>query len=146
MKNILKITLFSTLLLGMSIGAQAQCNQYAKKVCMPELAPFTHNGQLNIQQMAPGEEAELELTFYSGMSYRLLVCSQDIIGKAQFQVFDNKNKIVFDNKDHNFAKYWEFEVASTQQMKVVVIVPPAKKSANDISKLGCAAVLVGFKQ
>ena len=62
---------------------------------MPELNPFTHNGQLNIQQMAPGEEAELDLTFYSGMSYRLLICCQDAIGKAQFQVFDNKNKLVF---------------------------------------------------
>jgi hypothetical protein len=31
-------------------------------------------------------------------------------------------------------------------MKVVVIIPPAAKSANDISKVGCAALLVGFKQ
>jgi hypothetical protein len=126
--------------------AMAQCNQFAKKSCMPDLNPFTHNGQLNIQQMAPGEEAELDLTFYSGMSYRLLICAQDILGKAQFQVYDNKNKLVFDNKDHDMARFWEFEVASTQQMKVVVIIPPAPKASNDISKVGCAAVLVGFKQ
>jgi hypothetical protein len=146
MKTTIKI-LFSLFLIAGTAGiSEAQCNQFAKKTCMPELNPFTHNGQLNIQQMAPGEEAELDLTFYSGMSYRLLICCQDAIGKAQFQVFDNKNKLVFDNKDHNFAKFWEFEVASTQQMKVVVIIPPAPKTSNDLSKTGCAAVLVGFKQ
>ena len=146
MKTTFKILFSLLLFVGVSAVSQAQCNQFAKKTCMPELNPFTHNGQLNIQQMAPGEEAELDLTFYSGMSYRLLICSQDAIGKAQFQVFDNKNKLVFDNKEHNYAKFWEFEVASTQQMKVVVIIPPAAKASNDLSKVGCAAVLVGFKQ
>lgn len=146
MKTTFKIVLASFFCIALASVSNAQCNQFAKKTCMPELNPFTHNGQLNIQQMAPGEEAELDLTFYSGMSYRLLICSQEMIGKAQFQVYDNKNKLVFDNKDHNFAKFWEFEVASTQQMKVVVIIPPAAKAANDISKTGCAAVLVGFKQ
>ena len=146
MKATFKILFSLYLLAGIAGVSHAQCNQFAKKTCMPELNPFTHNGQLNIQQMAPGEEAELDLTFYSGMSYRLLICGQDILGKAQFQVYDNKNKLVFDNKDHNYAKFWEFEVASTQQMKVVVIIPPAAKASNDISKVGCAAVLVGFKQ
>lgn len=146
MKSVFKLLFTLTIALAFSANASAQCNQFAKKSCMPELAPFTHNGQLNIQQMAPGEEAELDLTFYSGMSYRLLICSQESIGKAQFQVYDNKNKLVFDNKDHNFTKLWEFEVQSTQQMKVVVIIPKAAKASNDISKVGCAAVLVGFKQ
>jgi hypothetical protein len=146
MKTTFKILISGFICLAMSGVSMAQCNQFAKKSCMPELNPFTHNGQLNIQQMAPGEEAELDLTFYSGMSYKLLICAQEILGKAQFQVYDNKNKMVFDNKDHNYAKFWEFEVASTQQMKVVVIIPPAPKAANDLSKTGCAAVLVGFKQ
>lgn len=146
MKTTFKIVISGLFCMVLASASMAQCNQFAKKSCMPELNPFTHNGQLNIQQMAPGEEAELDLTFYSGMSYKLLICAQEMLGKAQFQVYDNKNKIVFDNKDHNFAKFWEFEVASTQQMKVVVIIPPAPKAANDISKAGCAAVLVGFKQ
>jgi hypothetical protein len=146
MKTNFKIVIAALFLVALSVSVHAQCNQYAKKSCMPELNPFTHNGQLNIQQMAPGEEAELDLTFYSGMSYRLLICAQEMIGKAQFQVFDSKNKMVFDNKDHNYTSFWEFEVASTQKMKVVVIIPPASKTANEISKVGCAAVLVGFKQ
>lgn len=76
----------------------------------------------------------------------MLICAQETIGKAQFQVFDKTNKLVFDNKDHNYAKLWDFEVASTQQMKVVVIIPDGPKNTNGISKVGCAAVLVGFKQ
>lgn len=110
MKTTFKILISGFICLALSGVSMAQCNQFAKKSCMPELNPFTHNGQLNITPMAPGEEAELDLTFYSGMSYKLLVCAQEILGKAQFQVYDNKNKIVFDNKDHNFAKSWEFEV------------------------------------
>jgi hypothetical protein len=146
MRNKLLKTLFFIACLAYSSVNYAQCNAFAKKNCMPALAPFTHNGQLNIQQMSPGEEAELDLTFYSGMSYRLLVCAQEMIGKPQFQVFDNKNKIVFDNKDHEAAQFWDFTVESTQQMKVVVIIPKGTKSANEINKLGCASVLVGFKQ
>lgn len=146
MKSIYKVLLLSSIFILTINSVQAQCNQYAKKNCMPELNPFTHNGQLNIVQMSPGEEAELEIPFYSGMSYKLLVCAQEVIGKAQFQVYDSKNKIVYDNKDHDFAKSWEFEVSSTQKMKIVVIIPQGPKASNGISKVGCAAVLVGFKQ
>lgn len=139
-----KLGLLFVFVLAASFQLSAQCNSFAKKTCIPKLSPFTHNGQLNIQQLAPGEEAELDLTLYSGMGYRILVCGQEVLGKLQFEVLDNKNNKVFDNKEHDMVTSWDFEVQSTQKMTVIVKVPPADKKTG-IEPTGCATVLVGFK-
>jgi len=125
--------------------AVAQCNGFTKKKCIPMLAPYIHNGQLNSTTLMPGENAELLMSFYSGQEYRLLIAGQEILGTIQFKVMDSDHKVLFDNKEHNGAKFWDFNVKSTQQLIVEVIVPEQKVD-NSLAQSGCVAVLVGFKK
>ena len=46
--------------------ASSQCRSFAKNKCVPELAPYKFNETFNAAQMAAGEEAEVNLTFFSG--------------------------------------------------------------------------------
>jgi hypothetical protein len=125
----------------------AQCNQFTKKECMPELTKsgFTHNGQFNSVDLAPGESAELDFPMLAGMDYKVVVCGDAKLGKLQFIVKDKKGNLVFDNKDREFINYWEFKSETTQPVSMEVIVPSKKKSPNDIAVQGCVSVVIGYK-
>ncbi|MBK9479312.1 MAG: hypothetical protein IPP56_05685 [Bacteroidetes bacterium] len=125
--------------------ASAQCKNFTMKKCMPGLAPFLHNGQLNSTTLSPGESAEMQMTFYSGQEYRLLICGQEVLGNIAFKVTDLDKKSLFDSREHENASSWDFKMASTQQIVIEVIVPN-QKSANDIAQSACVSMLVGYKK
>ena len=142
MKKIL-ITLFALFLIGNNV-ANAQCSSFAKKKCLPSLAPYTHNGQLNNTTLAPGETAEVSMTFYTGQKYRLLVCSESNLAGVFFKLKDSEHKEIYSSKDKGENQF-DFDVKSTQQLFIEVVVPEAGKAAGDIDPSGCVSVLVGFK-
>ncbi len=125
--------------------ASAQCKNFTMKKCMPGLAPFLHNGQLNSTTLSPGESAEMQMTFYSGQEYRLLICGQEILGAISFKVSDMDKKPLFDSKEHNNASSWDFKMTSTQQIVIEVVVPNSK-STNDLNQSACVSMLVGYKK
>lgn len=144
---VLKFGFLMTLALAVFAAndASAQCKNFTMKKCMPGLAPFLHNGQLNSTTLSPGESAEMQMTFYSGQEYRLLVCGQEVLGNIAFKVTDMDKKPLFDSREHNNATSWDFKMASTQQIVIEVIVPNSK-SANDLNQSACVSMLVGYKK
>ncbi len=147
MKNtyFLKAAVVSCLLSFPFSGLKAQCNTFVKKKCLPNIQPFTSNGQMNTSTLSAGQSATMSLTFYSGQDYRLLICSQDILGEVTFKVIDVNKKVIFDSKENNAPDFWDFKVKSTQQFTVEVDVPPSE-STNSIVPSGCVSVMVGFKK
>jgi hypothetical protein len=127
----------------MTVVTNAQCKVYAKKNCLPRVAPFTHNGQLNSATLIAGQKVQLEMTFYSGQNYRILVCAQDVLGKIDFRLLDTDKNVVFDSRDNNSPDHWDFNLKSTQQLFVEVEVPKSD-SPNGIVPSGCVALLVFF--
>jgi hypothetical protein len=125
--------------------AMAQCNAFVKKKCMAKISPFTHNGQMNVSTLAAGQSSDISLTFYSGQAYRILVCSEEILGDVTFQVMDMTKKIVFDSRNNNYPDFWDFKVKNTQQFIVHVQTPPSNSSSS-IPPSGCVSILVGFKK
>ncbi len=124
----------------------AQCKSYTKRTCRPMLDPFTHNGQMNTAVLVPGDEADILLTFYSGQEYRLLVCGQEQIGTTTFEVMDTDKNLIYDSsKDDEGKNYFDFKVASTQQLIVRVKVNEDKEITHDIVPEGCVSILIGFK-
>ena len=119
----------------------AQCKPFIKKSCMPKLAPYTSDGQLNNAQLRAGEVAELEFTFYSGQEYRIYVCAQEVLGAVAFKLMDSNRNILFNSKNGK-NPYWDFHIESTQQMILEVSTPD---SSDPIIPSGCVAVMVGFK-
>ncbi len=143
MKRILQVVLLITIIFSVnSVYAQ---KKFVKNHCLPVLAPFVYNGQLNTATLSEGEVAELVLTFYSGQDYRVLVCAQEVLDSVEFKLFDTNENLIFSNADHDFINYWDFTSNSTQQLVVRVIVPK-QEIKSEIIQSGYVSILVGFKE
>lgn len=127
-----------------SVAVQAQCRSFAKNKCVPELAPYKFNETFNAAQLAPGEEAEVNLTFYSGQDYRVMVCTHPILGEVNWKLVDENNKIVFESLADEPKHHFDLKAASTVPMKVVVWVP--NKGSSALVHVGCVAIMVGFME
>ncbi len=123
--------------------AFSQCRNFTKKKCLPTLSPYIYNGQLNSTILFQGENAELVMTFYSGQDYRLIVCNHDVLDGTYFEVKDNNNKIIHSSIDDE-SNMWDFNVRSTQQFIINVVVPKPE-GMTDLLSSGCIAVMVGFR-
>lgn len=137
----------ATFLVGavvVSLAAQAQCRSFAKNKCVPELAPYKFNESFNGAQLAPGEEAEVNLTFYSGQEYRVMVCAHPILGEVNWKLVDENNKIIFESLADEPKHHFDLKAAGTVPMKVVVWVP--NKGSGSMVHVGCVAIMVGFKE
>jgi hypothetical protein len=146
MKRVFQIVIiFLALLLGTSSAANAQCKSFAKKICKVELTPFIHDGNYHAAILTEGEEAELYKTFYSDTEYRIAVCGSDALPNVEFKVIDEKKNVLYTNKDHNFARYWDFKLESSQMLKIIVKVHPSGKNAEEVVS-GCVAIMFGFKE
>jgi hypothetical protein len=144
-RTTLSLTILLLVLGTMPLDADAQCRSYAKNKWVPELSPFKFNESFNAAQLAPGEDAEVSLTFYSGQEYRILVRSHPILGEVNWKLVDASNKILFESKADDPKHIFDFKVASTQQLKVQVWVPTAE-GGNNMLHVGCVGILVGFKE
>lgn len=144
--NILKtIAVTGAMVFLLGNPAQAQCNTFVKKKCLPNVLPFTQNGQMNTSTLTAGQSAEVNLTFYAGQDYRILVCFQEQLGDVTFKVMDASRKVIFDSKENNYADFWDFKVKNTQQL-IVEVTAPASETRTSIVPSGCVSVLVGFKK
>lgn len=142
------VRIFTTIAFFLFIGlasANAQCKAFAKKVCIPELGTFTHDGNYHAAILVEGEEAELYKTFYSDMEYRLAVCGEDNLPQVEFRVLDANKNVLYSNKDKGYAKTWDFKLDASQQLKIVVKVSTSSKSGETPAS-GCVAIMFGFKR
>ena len=143
--RILTIFLASTFLLISSASAlNAQCKAFAKKECLPLLAPYTHDGNYHAAVLVEGEEAELYKTFYSDMEYRVAILGEGKLPSIEFRILDENKNVLYSNKDDNYARTWDFRLESSKQLKLVIKVTPFNKPG-DIPASGCVAIMFGFK-
>ena len=138
------IPILTLVLLTVSFNANGQCKAFAKKICIPELGAYTHDGNYHAAVLVEGEEAELYKTFYSDMDYRVAICGEDKIPDVEFKVLDANKNVLYSNKDNNYAKTWDFKLQSSQQLKIVVKVNSFNKPG-DTPASGCVAIMFGFK-
>jgi hypothetical protein len=143
--RILKITpIIALLILGITANVDAQCKAFAKKVCLPELGTYIHDGNYHAAILVEGEEAELYKTFYSDMEYRVAVCGEDQLPKVEFKVLDSNKNVLYSNKDSDYSRTWDFKLQSSQQLKLVVKVLSFNKP-EDTPASGCVSIMFGFK-
>ena len=138
------IPILALLLITTTSTVDAQCKAFAKKICIPELGAYTHDGNYHAAILVEGEEAELYKTFYSDMEYRVSVCGEDKLPPIEFRVLDANKNVLYSNKDANFAKTWDFKLQSSQQLKLVVKVNSLNKPGETPAS-GCVAIMFGFK-
>lgn len=125
--------------------AHAQCKGFAKKICKLELIPYIHDGNYHAAILTEGEEAELYKTFYSGQDYRIAICGTDALPEIEFQVIDSYKNVLYDNREDNMSRVWDFKLESSQQLKIAVKVPVSGVE-NEYPTSGCVAIMFGFKE
>lgn len=86
------------------------------------------------------EKAEFKTTLYGGSTYRVAASAGRKDDYVVFTVLDMKGNILFSNRDHKNAPYWDFKVPKTIQ---VIIETELDR---DLKISGCAVMLIGFKQ
>jgi hypothetical protein len=143
--KILKILPAAVLLLFiLNSNALSQCKTFAKTSCLPALGEYTHDGNYHATVLVEGEEAELYKTFYSDMEYRVSVCGQDNLPPVEFKVLDANSNVLFSSKEENNAKTWDFNLQSSQQLKIVLKVGNSDQQGVTPAS-GCVAIMFGFK-
>jgi hypothetical protein len=143
--RIIKIISVATLFLAIAtLNVNAQCKAFAKKECLPQLSPYTHDGNYHAAVLVEGEEAELYKTFYSDMEYRVAIVGESKLPNIEFTVLDEDKNVIYSNKNNNYAKTWEFKLENSKQLKLVVKVTQFNKPG-DVPASGCVAIMFGFK-
>lgn len=117
--------------------SNAQCKSVVK-AGIQKLTPYTHNGQINNVTIKDGKPAEIHLSFYKGLYYKLQISTEKSVGKIGFRVLDENNVEVYNSETGgDNADFWNFYSNSSQDL--VVELKPSEKSN------GCVAVLVGMQ-
>lgn len=138
--NLMKKIIGVLILIGiLNFTMSAQCKNLVKQN-IPKLSPFTHNGQLNSATLPEGGVADFKITCYKGLTYRLALAFDVVLGNVTFRVLDEDNNEVF-NSTSTSGTTWDFNVDSSQEFTVEISVPLAPKNLR-----GCVALLVGFKE
>jgi hypothetical protein len=142
----LAIVAFLFVMAFSSLDARAQCKAFVKSTCLPQLAPYIHDGSYQAVMMSEGEEAEVYKTIFAGQQYRLFVCTDDALPSVEFVVSDIHRNILFDNRKNGNVKMWDFKPDASQQIKVTIRIPKSKKQGTSEQEIvfGCVGVLFGL--
>lgn len=140
MRNILKLFLIASFVLGFVMDGFAQCEDFNEKACDDRLAPFTNYGNYISTELSSGEYAELNMTFYADQEYRIAICGLEQQDDLEFRVYDNNRNLLFKNEDDNYTRYWTFKLENSQQLVIAVILPEKEKVVS-----GCVAILKGME-
>ncbi len=129
-----------------SLDARAQCKAFVKSTCLPQLAPYIHDGSYQAVMMSEGEEAEVYKTIFAGQQYRLYICIDGKLSNAEFVVSDIHRNILFDSRKNGNVRKWDFKPDASQQIKVTIRIPKPKKQTDKEEELafGCVGVLFGL--
>ncbi|MGB8490672.1 MAG: hypothetical protein WCE64_06395 [Bacteroidales bacterium] len=126
-------------------SAEGQCKAFAKKSVLSELGTYTHDGNYHAVTLTEGEEAELYKTFYSGMDYRLAIGGEENLPPVEFTVLDVNKKVLYSSRENNFTKIWDFNLESSQQLRIVIKVNSSPAPQDITPAQGCVAIMFGFK-
>ena len=143
-KGILFISLLACMI-TLPMAMNAQCKQFAKNTCKAGLEPYQHDGNYHAALLIEGEEAELYKTFYSDREYRIGVCGANNLEAVEFKVVDTRNgKVLYDNSLNDFDWKWDFNLESSQQLKIMVKVPVPEANVDEPEE-GCVAIMFGSR-
>ncbi len=102
-------TLSLALLLTASATTQAQslCQSIASRCEAHITTNYIPDGQFYRALLQGDETAEFQLTLFGGTTYRIAACSGDSDGILLFSVFDQERNLLYTNKDHHNAPFWD---------------------------------------
>ena len=107
-----------------TVEASSQCRGFTKRNCVPILEDYLQNDNYNAAILIPGDEAELDMAFYGGVSYRIVVCSQSILGDVEFSLNDYNSNALWTNTEGE--KHLDIQVAKHSNSRLKLKYPQIK--------------------
>ena len=120
--------------------AQGLCAPIADRCEAHITSQYIPDGQFYRALLQGEEVAEFELTLFGGSTYRVAACSGDSDGILLFSVFDKERNLLYSNKEHSSAPYWDLAITNTLDVSIEASLDPSKAGS------GCAVLLIGFKK
>ncbi|HHZ81123.1 MAG TPA: hypothetical protein EYM86_03615 [Flavobacteriales bacterium] len=102
---------------------------------------YNQNDNYNAAVLIPGDEAELDIAFYGGINYRVVVCSHPVLGAVEFGLYDSDGNALWSNTGG--SDHVDLEIASTQQLSIRVKVPSSDAA---LIHEGCVSIMLGSKE
>lgn len=115
----------------------AQCGAVTKEA-IKKLTVYTHTGQTNSAAISGGNKIEMHLSFYKGLNYKLQFGADVALGQYNFRILDENKKELYKYDGSNQADYFTFFSNCSQELIIEI-------AANDNTKKGCVAVVVGMQ-
>lgn len=139
-----KVVISSLFVVASLIGleANAQCNSFTKTKCAPKVKPYNNIEQMHSTTLLSNDKLKLNMTFYYGDEYRIVVCADEKLGKITMNLKDKNNKVVFTTNGYGSIQ-WDFNVQATQELTLEVITAPAPKG-EELDRSGCVSVVTAI--
>ncbi|MDR2962282.1 MAG: hypothetical protein LBU90_01355 [Bacteroidales bacterium] len=135
--------------------AQNACIDFHKKQCKKQgTSSYLMSEASRSAMFLKGQTSEFRLTIYQGKDYRITICSEEVLGEnIGMAIVDRETgETLYNNKDYNYVRDFEFTVLMTREIKIVISVPDAGGMkpkggggdfrAKDASGVGCLGVLI----
>lgn len=163
-------SIFSAAALSLAalLHAQSECGEYWRMAPRSSDTRFSVNGQSKGASVQVGVPTELNIIIYKGQDYRIsFVYDQKIIGdhvvariiekvrqpKAKKGApsakpdYEDKEKVIWDNQEHDMADAVEFSATSTKRIAVEIVAPGVPEDAKGKHKgpgndIGCVGILI----
>lgn len=153
-------------LLPLAMVAQSPCAEYHKFNCdRSSDKRFSTNGQSKSAAVQVGQETELNIIIYRGQDYRISLCHDEKVlgeklamrlvekvrvakpdpGPDGKQVFEESEKVLWDNTEHEMSQEVEFSSTSTKRIAVELVAPGGAedvKSKGRSYDIGCVGILI----
>lgn len=153
-----KIFAKSLMLVFVAFGAYTanaqDCIDYHKKKCKrtQENNYYALSPESRSALLLKGQTSEFRFLIHQGKDYRVTICHDEILGNnVQFKIVDyDTNEVLYDNKNYNYVKEFEFTVLMSRTIKIIVTVPDDSASSvnNDSgfrakpTSMGCVGVMI----
>ncbi len=134
------LLLFVLLAIAPAVQGQGMCTGIAERCEKHITASYIPDGQFYRALLQGDELAEFGLTLFGGTTYRVAACTGEADGILIFSVYDKKRNLLYTNREHGNAPYWDLVVANTLDVTIEAELDPSKVGS------GCAVLLVGFKK
>ncbi|MDR0941797.1 MAG: hypothetical protein LBM68_06175 [Bacteroidales bacterium] len=137
-----------------NVFAQSACIDYHKKKCKRQEANSSYgmSQESRSAMFLKGQTSEFRLTIYQGKDYRITICNDEVLGdNIGMAIIDRETgEPLYNNKDFNYVRDFEFTVLMTREIKIIISVPDDSGStkpqgdfrAKDSTGVGCMGVLI----
>ena len=134
------------------VNINSQCKSFFRSRCLPQLSPYTFNGEVFAETFFDKDTGIVDFVFYANQQYRVGVCFQNTLPNTYFEVVDKDGVVYFSSKNmvkkDNTFHYWDFKTNTTIPLKIKVYTLGDEKgtSSTGLTPSGCVVILTGFKE